>query len=97
MSARSVRRVDGTVRAFFAYAVASRAPIPSPGRGIKLPEVDPIVRRVITSEELKRLSDELGENYWSFLYLGAVLGLRWGECAGLRVRSLDLRGRNKRS
>lgn len=65
----------------------------SPCRGIKLPETEPVTCRVITSDELARLSDELGEDYWPLPYLGAVLGLRWGECAGLRVQSLDLLGR----
>jgi integrase len=92
MSARSVRRVYGTLRAIFAYAVASEVLVASPCRGIKLPEVEPVVRPVISSDELARLSDELGEAYAVLPYLGAVLGLRWGECAGLRVKALDLLG-----
>jgi integrase len=91
-SARSVRRMYGTLRAIFAYAVASEVLVASPCRGIKLPEVAPVVRGVITAEELARLSDALGIAYGALPYLGAVLGLRWGECAGLRVKALDLLG-----
>jgi integrase len=91
-SPRSTRRMYGTLRAILAYAVASDVLVASPCRGIKLPDVAPIVRKVITAQELARLSDALGPSYEALPYLGAVLGLRWGECAGLRVKALDLLG-----
>ncbi|HWB88145.1 MAG TPA: site-specific integrase, partial [Acidimicrobiia bacterium] len=31
----------------------------------------------------------MGPQYGSMVYLGAVLGLRWGECAGIRVGRID--------
>ena len=40
-------------------------------------------------EQLAALADALGEDFAPFAYLGAVLGLRWGECAGLKVGRLD--------
>lgn len=90
MSPRSVRRVYGTLRAIFAYAVGSEILVASPCRRIRLPEIEPVKRRVVTAEELARLSDELGPDCAALPYLGAVLGLRWGECAGLRVKALNL-------
>jgi integrase len=92
MAPRSVRRVYGTLRALFAYAVATENLVASPCRGVKLPETAPVVRHVVTGDQLARLSAELGPDYEALPYLGAVLGLRWGECAGLRVRALDLLG-----
>ena len=42
----------------------------------------------MSAEELHALADAMG-TYGPMAYLGAVLGLRWGECAGLRVGRLD--------
>gem|GEM_PF-100896 len=90
---RTVRRHYGVLRAVFAFAVESGALVASPCRGIRLPEVEHLDRRIVTAEDLERLADELGEEYRTLAYLGAVLGLRWGECAGLRVGRVDfLRG-----
>jgi integrase len=92
MRPRSVRRVYGTLRAIFAFAVASEDLVASPCRGVKLPEVEPITRTVVTSDQLARLADAIGPDYEALPYLGAVLGLRWGECAGLRVHAVDILG-----
>jgi integrase len=58
-------------------------------RGIKLPEVGQAARPVVTSVDLERLADELGPDHATMAYLGAVLGLRWGECAGPRIGRID--------
>jgi len=39
---------------------------------------------------LHRLADEVGDDHRTMIYVGAVLGLRFGECAGLKVGRLDL-------
>ncbi len=75
------------------YAVASDVIVRSPCRGIKLPAIAPRRRHVVTAEELAALADALGEAYSAMAYLGAVLGLRWGEIAGLRVGRLDFLAR----
>ena len=61
----------GILRTIFAYAVASEV-LSSPLRAAEseLPEVEPVKRHVVSSEELARLSDELGEDYWPLPYLG---------------------------
>lgn len=56
--------------------------------GIRLPAVAQTVRHVVTADELVALADAMGD-YGPMAYLGAVVGLRWGECAGLRVGRLD--------
>ena len=57
--------------------------------GIKLPSAPHVGRRIITGDELAALAHALGPEYSPMAYVGAVLGLRWGEVAGLRVRRLD--------
>lgn len=91
--ARTVRRMYGVLRAVFAFAVESSVIVASPCRGVKLPAVEPIKRHVVTADELGRLADALGPDYALMPYLGAMLGLRWGEVAGLRVGRVDLLGR----
>ena len=88
-SARTVRRIFGTLNAICNYAVDHEILVRSPTRGVKLPTVIPKTRRLPTPEELAALADELGPDYAPLVYLGAVLGLRWGECAGLRVGRID--------
>ncbi len=46
----------------------------------------------MTPEQLAALAVELGE-HGPMAYIAATTGLRWGEVAGLRVRSLDILGR----
>ena len=82
---RTVRRCFDVVRAVFNYAAESDYIARTPCRGVKLPEVEPQSRYVITADELALLGEALGPDYAPMAYLGAVLGLRWGECAGLRV------------
>ena len=86
---RTVRRAYGVARAIFHFAVERDYIGRSPCRGIKLPQVQYVTRPVVTADDLERLAEELGPNYASMAYLGAVLGLRWGECAGLRVGRVD--------
>lgn len=89
LAPRSVRRVYQTLAAVLNAAVLDDRIARSPCRGIRLPAVEPIDRPVLTSEELALLGDALGTEYETMAYLGAVLGLRWGECAGLRVGRID--------
>jgi integrase len=90
---RTVRRQYGVLRAILAAAVEEDLIGRTPCRGITLPEVAPLDRTIITPEQLGELADAIGPNYAPMVYLGAVLGLRWGEAAGLRVGRVDfLRG-----
>lgn len=94
---RSVRRMFGVLRAILAYAVERDYIGRSPCRGVKLPEVvptgRPLVERVVTGDGLAQLADAIGPEYAPMVYVACVLGLRWGEVAGLRVGRLDfLRG-----
>jgi integrase len=90
LSARTVRRQYDVLRAVFNFAVDRDYLTRSPCRSIKLPEVHPLRRCVLTATDLARLADEIDESCRPMVYLGAVLGLRWGEAAGLRAGSVDL-------
>src|SRR5262245_46579091 len=85
LAPRTVRRCYDVVRAVFNYAAESDYIARSPCRAVKLPEVELQHRHVVTADELGLLGEALGPDYAPMAYLGAVLGLRWGECAGLRV------------
>ena len=86
---RTVRRQYGVLRAVCNAAVANDLIVRSPCRAIKLPSIEPVNRRLPSADDLARLADALGEDA-GIMWLGAVLGLRWGETVGLRVGRLDL-------
>lgn len=85
---RTVRRQYDTLRAILNAAVTADLIARSPCRGIRLPGVTQTTSHVVDAEELASLASAMGD-YAPMAYLGAVLGLRWGECAGLRVGRLD--------
>lgn len=85
---RTVRRDYGVLRAVVRYAEATDSIGRSPCRGINLPKVAKLDRPMIATDDLHRMVDELGR-HGLMATLGAVLGLRWGEVAGLRVRRID--------
>ncbi len=89
MAPRSVARVYGTLRTVMSYAVEAGHLARSPCRGIKLPAIEPRHPRIISASELKSLATAMPVEYAPMPYLGAVLGLRWGEVAGLRVQAID--------
>jgi integrase len=84
MSARTVRRCYDVLRAIFNYGVESDIIARSPCRGVKLPSVESKARHVVTGDELAALAGRLGPDYGPMAYLGALLGLRWGEAVGSR-------------
>jgi hypothetical protein len=49
--------------------------------------------RIVTPTGLQELAAAVGADTSPMVYLGAVLGLRWGECAGLRVGGVDFLAR----
>ena len=87
---RTVRRRYGVLRAMFAYAATAEWIGRSPCRNIKLPSATAPRRRALGPEEVARLAEAVPDAYRPMVWLGAVLGLRWSEVAGLRVGRLDL-------
>lgn len=90
---RTTRRQYDVVRALFAYAVSSDLLVRSPCRGIDLPRVAELGRQPLGPEEVARIAESIEARYRPMVWLGAVLGLRWGEVAGLTVGAINfLRG-----
>jgi integrase len=92
-AARTVSRQYDVLRAIFNFAVDSDVLARSPCRNIKLPKPSVARRTVLDKRQLAELADAVGEAYRPMVYAGAMLGLRWGECAGLRVADLDFLAR----
>ena len=86
----TVRRRYAVLRAIFASALDSDLVARTPCRAIKLPKVEPTRRHVVTPAELRVLAEAVGPQHRALVYVGGVLGLRFAECAGLRVRNLDM-------
>lgn len=88
----SVSRDYRTLAAICRFAVDQDLIVRSPCRGIKLPTGARRSVHVVDADELARLAKAMGE-YGPMAYVAAVLGLRWGEVAGLKLSALDLESR----
>jgi integrase len=86
---RTVRRQFDVLRAVFAYAVANEMLPRTPCGRAKLPAAEIRRRVVLAPEDIAAIADAMREEYRGMVWVGAVLGLRWGEVAGLQVQSLD--------
>lgn len=86
----TVGRMFSVARAVLCYAEASDLITRAPCRDIRLPQVDLVERPSLGPDELAELAGALGPDQAVMMWLGAVLGLRWAECAGLRVGAIDL-------
>ncbi len=86
----TVRGYYSVLRAILNAAVNADLIVRTPCRGIKLPAPQGKTRRILSAEEVHNLAEAIGPKYRAMVYLAAELGLRWGECAGLRVEDLDV-------
>lgn len=89
LAPRTVRRAYGVARAVFAFGVASDLIGRSPCRGVKLPRVDVVAKPVPSPNEVMALAAAMPVQYRTMVYLGALLGLRFSEIAGLRRSRVD--------
>ena len=90
---RTVRRHYGVLRAVLAYAVTSDLIARSPCRGIKLPRVAEPRSKLLSPAEVASIADAMDPAERPVVWLGALLGLRWSEVAGLRVGRIDFTSR----
>jgi integrase len=90
---RTVRRQYAVLTAIMTFAVDTDRLVRTPCRRIRLPDIDPVAHVIITPEQLAKLAQAVGPDTSTMVFLGAVLGLRWGECAGLRVGGIDFLAR----
>ena len=68
---RTVKRQYGVLRAVLAMAAQRDYIGRTPCRGIRLPEVEPKARRIVTPDELAKLADAAG-SYRPTIYVGAT-------------------------
>jgi integrase len=87
---RTVRRRYGVLASVCAFASDSDWIGRSPARGIKLPRITTTRSRQLSPEDVAAIAAATAVEYRPMVSLGAVLGLRWSEVAGLRVGRLDL-------
>jgi len=90
LAPKTVHRTYGTLRAALGFAVAAELIQRSPCRSVKLPKLTQSERRPLSAEDVAALADAVDERYRAMVWVAALLGLRWGEAAGLRVGRLDL-------
>jgi integrase len=86
----TVARQYAVLRAMFTYAEDTARLLRSPCHRIRLPRGHLVERPVLGADELERLAEVLGQDQAPFMWIGAVLGLRWAEAAGLTVDRLDI-------
>lgn len=89
LAPNTVRRNYAVIRAIFNAAVDADLIARTPCRSVKLPRPDPTAHRILDPAELRRLAEAVPIDYRAMVYLAGVLGLRFGECAGLRIGRLD--------
>lgn len=94
LSPRTVRRGYGVARAIFAFAMTNDMIVRTPCRGVKLPRVVQPSFRTPSPEELAALATATEPQYRLMVYLGALLGLRFSEVAGLRLSRIDFDARS---
>lgn len=87
---RTVKRNYEVLRAMFGYAVRNDWLGRNPCRNIKLPRIEGTRRYDLTPEDIARIAGHMPPEYAPTIWIGAALGLRWSEVAGLRVGRLDL-------
>lgn len=85
----TVRTHYGVLKAVMNAAVEADLLVRSPCRGIRLPNTEKRARAALEAEDLERLASGMRPEYRPVVYVAGVLGLRWSEVAGLRVRHLD--------
>jgi integrase len=93
LSASRARQAYHVLTGSLDAAVRSRRLAVNPAVGVSLPRLRPRSRRYLSHGEVLRLLDAASGQALPIAVL-AYVGIRWGELAGMRVRSLDmLRGR----
>lgn len=90
LAPRTVRECYRIMSGIMAEAVDQHLITETPGRRISLPRIENIERRFLTAVQVDALADAMDERYSALVYVGAYLGPRWGELAGLKREHLHL-------
>lgn len=88
----TVARTYGVLRAMFAYAVKADLISRTPCRHVSIPKGARREPRFLAPEEVGAIAAAIDQRYRLMVWIAAMLGLRWGEVAGLRVSAVDVLG-----
>ncbi len=90
LAARTTKECYRLLAGILAEAVEERLIPETPCRKVKLPRIENKEKRFLTSAEVEQLADAMAPEYRAAVFVGAYLGLRWGEMAGLKRKHLHL-------
>jgi integrase len=93
LAPRTVRECYRIMRGIMEEAVDHRLITQTPCRRISLPRIENKERRYLSAPRVSAFAEAMDERYRALVFIGAYLGLRWGELAGLKREHLDLRKR----
>ena len=93
LSPATVVRNYNVAAAIFRYATDRDYIAKTPCRTVKLPKIARTAVHVFTPDELAAVVDAMPVEHAPMVWIGALLGLRWGEVAALHVADIDLLGR----
>jgi integrase len=89
LAPKTVRTNYGVLRAVMNAAVEAEKLRRSPCRAVQMPEETATQPRFLSVDEIAALAEAIGDEHRALVYVAAVVGLRWSECAGLRVGSCN--------
>jgi integrase len=90
-SSSTIRKAYQVLAAVLTEAELSKRIPRTPAYRIEIPSSKKGVQRFLTPRQINQLADAIHPRYRVLVLMGAYIGLRWGECAGLKVQDLDLR------
>ena len=88
LSPARVTQAHQIVHQVFAYAVRAKYVAANPADSIELPRKDQGEKIALTHDQVRRIADESGE-VGTMVRTLAYTGVRYGECAALRVGDVD--------
>lgn len=86
----SVRKAHVVFSQILETAVRDGRLSKNPAKGVELPRITRRDNRYLSPEQVRALADAAGDEYRPLVFVLAYCGLRFGEAAALRVRSVDL-------
>jgi integrase len=87
---KTVETNYGVLRAIMNSAVNYRRIAHSPCQGILRPYVERKRKRALTKEEIRRIAEAVPEQYRALIWVGSILGPRWSELAGLKIKDVNV-------
>ena len=89
LAPRTVRECYRILGGIMREAALERLISESPCHRISLPRINHVERRFLRASEVELLAQAMDDRYAPIVYVGAYLGLRWGEIAGLKRKHAD--------